>query len=960
MQSMRKVTALWLAVALVGLPGPPLRADDSDIFVGANIQPNILIFLDSSGSMDDFIDQAATAAYDPATTYPRTLPLPNWVNTKVYYCPSNRDCENEPGYYALYRDSIAQVPNADVPPAASAAAARNALTTAGKWNGRIGGSTRQLRTGNYLKYHFSPVGGHEKKITVAKRVLKALIENTEGVRFGLAKFTGNGTLGPGGAAIVADVGSSTPTLTTALTGIAPSGWTPLKGALEDMGDYYKGTVTNHPSPIQYECQPSFVIMMSDGLQNGYGDLRDEATLRRTQDHALGFINTQNVLVHTIGFAIPPSEADAANDVLQTAAQNGGGQFYSTTSETQLEAALETVIRRITEATFAFATPVIPTTSATGSTRAYLAAFKSNPSRPAWDGYLTAYTRDANGLVRLLPNGTPDPAFRAWEAGEQLTLKAAASRTIKTVLGTTLQDFTTGNATLTAALLGVAAGERDKLIDFIRGVDTYDEDADGNVTEERAWKLGDIFHSTPALVTPPFAPSADASYLAFKTAQAGRTTVLIGGANDGMLHAFRESDGEELWAVIPPDLLGGLKTLTNPAADHPYYVDGSPLVADVQISGTWKTLVLVGERRGGKAYHALDITDPTAPLYLWSFTDAKLGETWSEPTLGKMPVNGVETFVAFVGGGYDTTQNNASGKAVFALNVATGAKLWEYANPGAVSDDRQYLNFSLPGNPTAVDLTLDGRIDGLYIGDVGGQLWKFGPADPALPADLATNWTGQRLFAAPLAGTNPPADGEYYPAQAIYAAPIPAYDPLGHLWVYFGTGDRNHPNNTTPPNRFYGLQDTGVPLTEADLVDVTSTNGTDDQGWFFRLGSDEKVLAAADVFNKVVFFSSFTPTSVSACGTGGGTAKLYAIQMGTGYAALDWAAAAAVLTTSSAAATRAKTIGTGIPSKPIVVLTEAGATITTSVITATTSQELPSNPAPPPTSMRRVLYWREAF
>ena len=54
------------------------------------------------------------------------------------------------------------------------------------------------------------------------------------------------------------------------------------------------------------------------------------------------------------------------------------------------------------------------------------------------------------------------------------------------------------------------------------------------------------------------------------------------------------------------------------------------------------------------------------------------------------------------------------------------------------------------------------------------------------------------------------------------------------------------------------------------------------------------------------------------------------------------------------------IGTGIPSKPVIVISESGATISTSVIAATTSQQLPSNPAPPPSAMRKVLYWREVF
>jgi hypothetical protein len=44
----------------------------------------------------------------------------------------------------------------------------------------------------------------------------------------------------------------------------------------------------------------------------------------------------------------------------------------------------------------------------------------------------------------------------------------------------------------------------------------------------------------------------------------------------------------------------------------------------------------------------------------------------------------------------------------------------------------------------------------------------------------------------------------------------------------------------------------------------------------------------------------------------------------------------------------------------VILTDTGATISTSVVAATTSQQLPSNPAPPPSYMRRVLYWREVF
>jgi len=49
------------------------------------------------------------------------------------------------------------------------------------------------------------------------------------------------------------------------------------------------------------------------------------------------------------------------------------------------------------------------------------------------------------------------------------------------------------------------------------------------------------------------------------------------------------------------------------------------------------------------------------------------------------------------------------------------------------------------------------------------------------------------------------------------------------------------------------------------------------------------------------------------------------------------------------------VGTGIPSKPLVILTDSGATITTSLLTATTSQEMKKNPVPPPSVMRSILY-----
>ncbi len=869
--------------------------------------------------------------------------------------------------YSWFKSSISNVPDAD---GSNKQAARDALTGSGFWYGKIGGTQYYLFTGNYMNWKSPASSSTKPKIDIAKAVVADVIKNTDGVRFGVMKFKPNC---PGcGGEMVSPIGSSVSTLLTAISNLtAPGGsGTVLGEQIRDAGLYYKGSF-GYPSPIQYECQPNFVIVISDGLYTGINPW-DQAAILQAQDSSSAFPGKQNIIVHTVGFGIAvsePSDVLTANDALQKTANLGGGNFYSTTSSSELVAALQDALRQVAAATFSFATPVVPTTSSTGSDKAYMAAFQSNPSRPFWRGYLKAYQRDSTGNVPVDANGVPLTSALVWEAGQQLTGKSAASRTIYTLVSGSRVEFKTTTASITAAMLGVStSADRDKIINFLRGIDTIDENGNGNVTEEREWKLGDIFHSSPVLVTPPIAPSSDSSYITFRDANKTRTTILLTAANDGMLHAFKESDGTELWSFIPPDQLSRLKLLAQLYADHPFYADSSPVVTDVKIGTNWKTIAVFGERRGGRNYVAIDITDTTNPQYLWSFTDSKMGETWSEAAIGKVKMaDGTTKYVAIIGGGYDTANNNATGKAVFAIDLATGTKLWEYYNgPGTPSDDRQYMNYSIPANPTITDLDLDGYIDRMYIGDVGGQLWKFNlSAAATLSGGLVNNWTGKRFFdAPPLPPPASPPAGEYYPEQAIYGAPVPAYDDQKNLWIYFGTGDRNHPNNSTPPNRFYGIKDNtdmtnGKVLTESDLVDVTSSNKTATQGWYFKVGTNEKVLASADVFNKVVYFSTFTPTSTSVCVSGAGEAKLYAVQMVTGYAAVDFSTGVALATTD-ASTTRSIDIGSGIPSKPVIVISESGATISTSVIAATTSQQLPSNPAPPPSAMRHVLYWRDMF
>src|SRR3990172_7264450 len=241
----------------------------------------------------------------------------------------------------------------------------------------------------------------------------------------------------------------------------------------------------------------------------------------------------------------------------------------------------------------------------------------------------------------------------------------------------------------------------------------------------------------------------------------------------MLHAFQagtfnsgtgtynNGTGSEIWGYIPPNVLTTLQNMrTNP---HKYYVDLKPAVADVwfyttasqttKVATEWHTVLVGGDRQGGNSYFALDVTNPSGlnfPSFLWTFTDSHLGQTWSEPVIGRiqMQVSGtvVDRWVVFVAGGWDTTSStgagNASsrGNAFYVLDIKTGAVLFKYAY--ASSGDKQYMTWSMPSTPIAVDTNGDGFMDRVYVGDLGGQIWRFDLSDTD-----SRQWSGKRFFVA---------------------------------------------------------------------------------------------------------------------------------------------------------------------------------------------------------------------
>lgn len=191
-------------------------------------------------------------------------------------------------------------------------------------------------------------------------------------------------------------------------------------------------------------------------------------------------------------------------------------------------------------------------------------------------------------------------------------------------------------------IGITTGLSEDQVDYIRGVRTEETDQGGSLRTRGDSVLGPIFHSEPVVVGKPkfdYPDDPDTpanNYSTFRTAYANRTEMVYVAANDGMLHGFRASDGKELLAYVPGQILPKLNAFTNPdyQTNPVALVDGRITIVDAfdsfpacGLNPCWRTILVGALRAGGQAIYALDITDPPTfsagnadDIVLWEFND----------------------------------------------------------------------------------------------------------------------------------------------------------------------------------------------------------------------------------------------------------------------------------------------------------------------------------------------------
>jgi type IV pilus assembly protein PilY1 len=672
-----------------------------------------------------------------------------------------------------------------------------------------------------------------------------------------------------------------------------AGLTPLEGMLYTIRDYFQGGIADGarggaiPAPPN-SCGKNFSVLLTNGLPSvtRFGaPSADVVSMLSDATTAAASVAAAGVVNYVVGFALPYGVNPAQLDTI--AAAGGTSTAYNASDETTLTSEMNRVFNDILVRSGAAGAVALNSGSIQTNSRLFQAKFNTGD----WSGQLQAFPiNPTTGAI----------GAALWDGGAMINAQDwSTGRTIITYNPSSMQgvpfrwpaNFAAPTASelnlnevqaLNTSALGVpdpiGMEEGAARLRYMRG-DTSNEGTGGtNYRKRNVSRMGDIVNSSPVFVQKPSLNVSDPTYVAFKNANAARPDMIYVGANDGMLHGFLASTGEEKLGFVPSSVYSRLSGLTGQGFSHKYMVDGSPVVADIKFTAGWRTILVGGLAAGGRGLFALNITDPASfteatasNIALWEFTSADdndLGLTYSQASIMRLN-NGRPGVV--VGNGYN---NTGSGHAIlFILNAETGAVIRKIdTGSGSVGNPNGL------STPAVIDLDGNGTADYAFAGDLRGNVWKFD-----LTGGGAGSWGvayGAPLYTARDSGGM---------RQPITSTIEVTKHPTSGLMVLFGTG--RYIQSVDVPladvQSLYGIHDDGATVSgRSDLVQqsvtevhatggftyrAVSTNAVDfttKDGWYMDLPDPGERVVVDPILRSGRFIVPTTVPSSSPCAVGG--------------------------------------------------------------------------------------------
>jgi type IV pilus assembly protein PilY1 len=582
--------------------------------------------------------------------------------------------------------------------------------------------------------------------------------------------------------------------------------------------------------------------------------------------------------------------------------------------------------------------------------------------------------------------------------------------------------------------------RTALINWVRGQDNaQDENLNSVLTDVRASIHGDVLHSRPQVVNYG-RDGTENDVFVFYGANDGTLRSVKGGfAGDGgverwafvpeeffpKLKRLRDNN-----VTIDPNTPkayffdGPISTFT-----HDVNNDGKLNASDGD-----KAYLFITMRRGGRYIYALDISDPDAPRFMWkrgcpnmtnnTGCDAgfeELGQTWSEISVGFLRAEPTKPML-FFGGGYDpavedaqpclitantsgsvtyktggtitytatgtcstvgastVTVNRSMGRGIFVVEAETGNLYWRAGPDGSATKPVSGMDWAIAAELFVINRdgdntrTITGRqnvplgyMDRLYAADTGGNIWRVDLDKPNKNDWLVTK----------LASISGGALGDK--RKFLYGVNAVAGMDSGGGFdaVLIGSGDREHPFDSTVSNRIYmfkdrkqGLDATGqATITEAELYNATSNDIQQGsaaaqtaakaalaaaRGWRVDLANGEKTTSNVVTVAGESFFNTNQPSAAASeqlgnCESNLGIARLYNINFEDATAVRDVNGSSS-LTLNDRSQTKP---GGGFPPPPVQVVVKVGDKLVEGVVTF----PVVDTPKGPPRDARIRTYWK---
>lgn len=689
--SLRTLIASALTASLLSTQ---VYGDDTDIFIeieeegAAEYQPNVLFIFDTSGSMGSTI--TIREDYDPNTVYGGSDPSrvyvynsnlstyitsisaaqnsckamtdqitsriadnsgdPTWYGKAGYWqynyswwygsyyrwrttnsslsSGDTVDCSEDQGTHGINDSSTAVWTNENGDKGDAYGTTSSGYTWDNVYN-------RYYVSANYHDYLQNTTSTTRSKIDVMKDEAIDLVNNFDGLNFGLMRFDNseeNGSGNDDGGYVIEefiDITSSTAkaSINSKISALTANGYTPLAESMWEGALYYRGETPRYgkvsqadiaafngglyKTPIINSCQKNHIVLLTDGepVRDGGTDSiiqdktgkscshSDNATQASNtcldelseylfnEDQYEGFDGDQTITTYTIGFAIDM-------DLLQQTASKGGGKYYTAGNSTELKAAFTEIIADILDTNTTFTAPAVTVNAYNNlqhKNELYYAIFKPK-SRTAWPGNIKRYQITADGdVVDVTGVNAVDESTGFFHSGSQSWWSESIdgnkvesggfSEQLQTT--STMFTYTSGAAPTNVSLNSsdhIFNTTNNKLTNELLGLplDTTDAIRESLIQ----WAIGiDVDDIDPDDNTHNFV--ADPLHTRPVVVTYGGTSsapddIVFSMTNMGMLHAIDTDNGHEIFRFMPQELLSNIGSFHDDysSKEKIYGLDGS--------------------------------------------------------------------------------------------------------------------------------------------------------------------------------------------------------------------------------------------------------------------------------------------------------------------------------------------------------------------------------------------------